>query len=102
MANGTYTNTELVDTLIVDLNNLPKDLTNGQFIHACAIVAQMGQKLLNLREGIQSDLDNKNKIIEDLKQQLRNAGAEVNDLTAEEFVKKCAEGEVLNNGGGIY
>lgn len=88
MANGTYTNVELVDTLIVDLNNLPKELMDGQFIQFCTLVSQMGQKLINLRKGIKADIDSKNKIIEQLKAQLREAGAEVEDMTPEEFIEK--------------
>lgn len=88
MANGIYSNAELVDTLIVDLNTIPKDLIDGQFVHACAIIAQMGQKLMNLREGIKADLDGKDKTIEQLKETIRNLGQEVQDLTPEEFMKE--------------
>lgn len=88
MANGTYTNVELVDTLIVDLNNLPKELMDGQFIQFCTLVSQMGQKLINLRKGIKADIDSKNKIIEQLKAQLREAGAVIEDMTPDEFIQK--------------
>ena len=88
MAKGLYTNEELVDSLILDLNNLPKELINGQFIQFCTLIEQMGQKLALLRKDIPADIESKNKIIEELKQQLRNAGQEVEDLTPEEFTKK--------------
>jgi hypothetical protein len=88
MANGTYTNTELVDTIIVDLNNIPAKLIAGQFIQACAVVAQMGQKLANLRDGIKADIASKDRTIEELKHALRNAGETVEDLTPEEFASE--------------
>ena len=85
MANGLYTNEELVDTLIIDLNNLPKHLIDGQFIQFCNTVTQMGQKLINLRSGIKQDLDNKNQIIETLKENIRNLGVEVKEMSVEEI-----------------
>lgn len=88
MANGTYTNSELVDTLILDLNNLPKQLIDGQYIQFCSVVAQMGQKLINLREGIKKDLEGKDRTIEQLKQALRNTGQVVEDMTPEQLISE--------------
>lgn len=99
MAKGLLTNAELVDTLIVDLNNLPKVLLAGQFIQACAIVTQMGQKLINLRKGIADDLKYKDERIEQLKEQLRQTGAEVTDMSPEEFMQKYGEKDGAENGG---
>ena len=98
MANGMYTNSELVDTLIVDLNTIPKDLINGQYINACATIAQMAQKLLNLRNGIKADIENKNKVIEALKDQLRNSGTEAIDMTPEEFMQEYGKKDGADNG----
>ena len=88
MANGIYTNEELAGTLLVDLNNLLKEEMTGNYLNACAIAHQMTQKLVNLKSGIKADLDNKNAIIEQLKQELRNAGMDVKDHKPEEFIKK--------------
>ena len=88
MANGTYTNSELVDTLILDLNNLPKQLIDGQYIQFCSVVVQMGQKLINLREGIKKDLESKDRTIEQLKQALRNTGQVVEDMTPEQLISE--------------
>ena len=88
MANGIYTNEELADTLISDLNNLVKNVAGGQYIQACIIVTGMSQKMLNLKEGIKKDIDSKNRVIETLKEQLRQAGAEVEDMSIEDFMKK--------------
>ena len=88
MANGLYTNSELVDSIILDLNNLPKELIDGQFIQACSLITQMSQKLINLRKTIDSDLKSRDKTIENLKAEIRNLGGEVIDV----------KGEVLENG----
>lgn len=88
MANGTYTNEELVDSIILDLNNLTKELVGGQYIQFCNVVTNMGKKLFNLRNGIKADIDSKDKVIEQLKEQLRNMGQDIEELTADEFVDK--------------
>jgi hypothetical protein len=97
MANGVYTNVEMVESIILDLNNLPKGMIAGQFIQSCALVAQMGQKLACLRNGIKKEIENKNKIIEELKQQLRNTGTEVVDMPIEEFVQQFNGKDGVNN-----
>ena len=86
MAKGLLTNKELVESLILDLNSLPKALVDGQFIQFCSTVSQMGQKLGNLCKTIDDDLKNRDKIIETLKEELRLAGHEVNDMTPQQFV----------------
>ena len=88
MANGLYTNSELVDSIILDLNNLPKELIDGQFIQGCSLIAQMSQKLINLRQTIDNDLKSRDETIESLKREIRNLGGEVIDV----------KGEVLENG----
>lgn len=79
MANGLYTNTELVDTIINDINTMQKELYGGQYINACATVATIVQKLLNLRKGMQNDLDAKDEKIEILKQHIKTLGGDVSD-----------------------
>lgn len=83
MANGLYTNSELVDSIILDLNNLPKELIDGQFIRACNIITQMSQKLINLRQTIDNDLKSRDETIENLKREIRNLGGEVIDVKDE-------------------
>lgn len=97
MANGVYTNTELIETIIVDLNNLPKMLFDGQYIQFCTIVSQMGQKLINLRKTIDTDLKNREATIETLKQQLRATDCGVKEMTMEEYAK-LQEKEGAENG----
>lgn len=87
MANGFYSNSELVDTLIMDLNNLPKYLIDGQFIQFCNTVTHMGQKLVNLRSGIKQDIEGKDRIIEILKENIRNLGGDAKEMSVEEYLK---------------
>lgn len=86
MAKGLYTNSELLDSLVVDLNSLIKEQMTGQYINACNIVNQMAQKLISLRKTIDDDIKNRDKTIETLKEELRLAGHEVNDMTPQQFM----------------
>ena len=61
---GLYDNLGLCDTLLEDLNELPKDLMNGQNIRFCLRISQMAQKIVNLKKGIKTDTDS-------LKEQIR-------------------------------
>ena len=94
MANGLYTNTELMDSVIVDLNNTLKELFSGQYIQACCNVTQMSQKLVNLRNTINNDLNNRDETIKTLKDRLRKAGVEVIDVPAEDIIKQVGKGGV--------
>lgn len=96
MANGLLTNTELIESLLVDLNEVLKQQINGQFIQACCIVTQMSQKLINLRATIDNDLKSREKTIETLKEELRNCGVEVQTIRPQEIIEN-AKGEP-NNG----
>lgn len=91
MADGLYTNSELVDSLLVDLNNVIKEYANGQYIQACCVITGMTQKLLNLRKTIDDDLKNRDKTIETLKEELRMAGHAVTDMKPEEALETIAE-----------
>ena len=91
MANGLFTNSKLIDSLVVDLNNVLKEQQNGQFIQACCIVAQMTQKLINLRKTIDNDLKNREETIEVLKKRLRDFGHEVIEIPAEDIIKQTNE-----------
>lgn len=96
MPKGIYTSVELVDSIIIDLNNIPKELMCGQYINACSVISQMATKLIKLKKGITDDMDNKNRIIEELKNQLRSSGVECTDMTAEEFVDEYNKGGVIH------
>lgn len=85
MGKGLYTNSELVDTLLQDLNLLPRHLIDNQYIAFCNTVGRMGQKLANLRTAIDDDLKYKDEQIEDLKRCLAAAGQEVREIPASEI-----------------
>lgn len=65
--NGLYDNEGLCDTLLYDLNRLPKVLMDGQNIQFCALIQGMAQRLVNLKKGIKADLADKDRIIEEFK-----------------------------------
>lgn len=87
MGKGLLTNDDMIDSLIVDLNNLPKLLMEGQNIMFCRTISTMGQKLLNLKVGVKNDLENKIEIIEELKRQLKNANINLKEMTPESYFK---------------
>jgi hypothetical protein len=65
---GLYDNAGLCDTLLYDLNRIPKILMNGQYIQFCAVIQSMAQRLANLKDGIKADMEGKDQTIEQLKQ----------------------------------
>ena len=65
---GLYDNEGLCDSLLMDLNRLPKLLIDNQFIAFGSLIAQMGQKVQNLKNGIRADMDAKDRQIAELKQ----------------------------------
>lgn len=64
---GLFDNVGLCDSIITDLNNLIKNAVAGQYIKCSAIVVTITKKLLNLKDGIETDLKSKDQIIEELK-----------------------------------
>lgn len=93
MANGLYTNAELIETIIDDLNTFLMFQVSGKHVQACAIVTGMAQKLVNLRATIDNDLKNRDKTIEMLKERLRDCGQEVIEVPAEQYMKEMQNGE---------
>lgn len=85
MANGIYTNSELVKSILVDLNNLLKQQAIGEHVTACVIVSGMAQKLTNLMNTIDNDLKNRDETIEQLKEALRQCGHEIVEVSPEEL-----------------
>ena len=100
MAKGVYTNSEIIDSLIVDLNSFLKEQISGQFLRSSLIAAQMAQKLTNLRETIDNDLKNRDQTIETLKEELRLAGHTVTDMTPEKFINHLNKESGDGNGDG--
>ncbi len=88
---GLYDNDGLLETLIVDLNKLPKLLIDGQFIATCDLIAKMAQKVMNIRKGIKAEKDDYEWKIEDLKR--------LNNELAEQVYKVPVEKDGVDNGG---
>lgn len=95
MNKGVYTSEELIDTIIVDCNDAVKSLASGQYLQWCNLMATVANKLYNLKKGVADDLAQKNNTIEDLKEQLRLCGCDLQDVTPEEFVEDVQKGRVV-------
>lgn len=93
---GLLDNSGLCDSLIKDLNRLPQLLIDQQFILFCTIVSQMGQKLINLKNGIDHDMKSKDETIEQLKSMLKASGTEIVDNPPLSELLGVKDGE--NNG----
>ena len=81
--NGIYTHSELINSIMQDLNSLVKCHMIGEHVTACAIMTGISQKLLKLKEGVANDLKNREQTIEQLKEELRACGREVVDVPVE-------------------
>ena len=87
---GLYDNEGLCDRLLADLNNLPKMLMTGQYIQFCAMVSSMGQRLVNLKKGIKTDMDSMRNKVEELKR--------MNDSLVEQITGLPVEKDGAENG----
>ena len=85
-----YTNSELIDSVLDDLNNALKAQASGQYVQGCIIVSNIAQKLVNLRKTIDNDLKDREQTIEQLKEQLRKLGHEIIEVSPEEFQKEIS------------
>lgn len=81
-------NSQLIDSLVVDCNNAVKAIVSGQYVVFCALMAGMTQKLTNLKKGVENDLKNRNETIETLKNDLRNAGMVVKEISPDELIER--------------
>ena len=85
---GFVDNEGMCDLLIVDCNNLVKDLTGGQYVGFCKRIVNMVQKLSNLKSGIHSDLAAKDRTIEELKRINDNLVEQVMGLPVDRNIEK--------------
>ena len=76
---GLFDSDGIIDTLIVDCNEIPKALSSGEYVRFCNIIVQMVQRLALLRSGIKNDAESMRKQIEELKEILHKQGGE-NDV----------------------
>ena len=75
--NGLMDNIGLIESLIVDCNDLPKSLISGQYVLFCNRIVQMVQKLANLKQGVSNDLQSRDKTIAELRDCLTKEGSDV-------------------------
>lgn len=80
-------NQQLIDSMILDCNNAVGAIAQGQYILFCRLMYEMVQKLGNLKKGVAVELKNREEIIAGLKDQLRNAGMQIEDVPVEELVE---------------
>lgn len=80
MANGLYSNDELIDSLIVDCNEAVKAIVSGQTVLWCKFMYEMVVKLGNLKKGVANELRNREETIEQLKDTIRNMDGSVEDV----------------------
>lgn len=73
---GLYDSVGLIDTLIVDCNDLPKALFDGQNVRFCGLVVQMVQKLAQLKEGVKTDLESRNRLIREQQDEIKTLRGE--------------------------
>ena len=76
-------NQQLIDSMILDCNNAVGAIAQGQYILFCRLMYEMVQKLGNLKKGVAVELKNREEIIAGLKEQLRNAGMQIEDVPVE-------------------
>lgn len=76
-------NQQLIDSMILDCNNAVGAIAQGQYILFCRLMYEMVQKLGNLKKGVAVELKNREEIIAGLKDQLRNAGMQIEDIPVE-------------------
>lgn len=76
-------NQQLIDSMILDCNNAVGAIAQGQYILFCRIMYEMVQKLGNLKKGVAADMKNREEIIDGLKDELRKAGVQIEDVPVE-------------------
>ena len=89
---GLMDNEGLCDSLLIDLNNISKQLMTGQYIQFCTLVVSMSQKLINLKKGIANDMHSMKDKLEELKR--------INDDLMEQISGLPVERNGDGNGNG--
>ena len=97
--NGLFTNDELIDTIILDINSIGKQAASANYIGVCNTVVHMVQKLTNLKKGIVNDMKRKDDVIEDLKQQLKLYNPGLTDVTPKQFLEDIKKDGEANGDG---
>ena len=62
---GLYDNVGLIETLIIDMNNLVRRAMAGEYVNFCTTVVSIVQRLANLKAGVQHDIDSLKEQLEE-------------------------------------
>jgi hypothetical protein len=63
---GLFDSDGLIDSLIVDINDITKLLVSGQYIAYCNKIGAVAQKLVTLKNGVKNDISSRDKQIAEL------------------------------------
>lgn len=85
---GLYDNDGLLETVILDCNNAVKNLATGNYIAFCNIMVGIVQKVTNVRNGMKTEIDEKNRQIEELKQINNDLMSQITGLPVGENTEK--------------
>jgi hypothetical protein len=80
---GLLDNEGLIDSLIVDVNNVVKDLVSGQYISFTRTINYMIQKLANLKNNYKIEISSRDDEITLLRNQLQEIGDKLYGTPAE-------------------
>ena len=64
---GLLDNLGMIDSIIVDCNNLVQILVSGKYVSFCAKIVEVVQKLSKLRGGVGNDIKAKDETIRELR-----------------------------------
>ena len=81
---GLLDNEGLIDSLIVDVNNVVKDLVSGQYISFTRTINYMIQKLANLKNNYKIEISSRDEEIARLRDELQKIGDDLYGTTAEQ------------------
>lgn len=92
MANGLFSNEELIDSMIVDCNKAVSAIAGGNGIVWCRIMVDLVTRLANLKEGIRNELKNRDETINMLTDRLQNTDMAVQSVDISEILRQKKEG----------
>lgn len=71
---GLFDAVGLIETLIIDCNEIPRLLIGGHGVAFCTKIVEMVQKLSKLKTGVANDIKSRDEQIKELQQQIERGG----------------------------
>ena len=71
---GLYDSIGMIETLIIDCNEIPRLLIGGHGVAFCTKIVEMVQKLSKLKAGVANDIKSRDEQIKELQQQIERGG----------------------------